>query len=91
MQPQRRAAKGILKSKGRQRVFPFNFFCDKFELVLIIIKDNRMASYRDDLRDLASKLDYMSKDLDNYVRTINNLAEKVKELEEENKRLAAGK
>jgi hypothetical protein len=48
-------------------------------------------TYRDELRDLAKKIAYSSKDLDNYARAVDNLAEKVRELEDENARLKAGK
>jgi|GEM_PF-3013069 len=48
-------------------------------------------NYRDELRDLSQKIAYSSKDLDNYARAIDNLAEKVRQLEEENARLKAGK
>lgn len=48
-------------------------------------------SYKDDLRAIAQKIEYAAKDLDNYARTIDNLAERVRELEAENARLKAGK
>lgn len=48
-------------------------------------------SYRDELRDLAKKIEYASKDLDNYARAVDSLANKIDELERENARLKAGK
>jgi hypothetical protein len=48
-------------------------------------------SYRDELKDLAKKIEYAGKDLDNYARAVDSLAEKIRGLEEENARLKAGK
>jgi uncharacterized membrane protein len=48
-------------------------------------------SYRDELRNLASKLEDLRTDLHRYAQDLDNMANKIDELEKENARLKAGK
>lgn len=45
-----------------------------------------MGSYRDSLREIAKKLEDLRDDFHEFARVLANIAEKVSELEEENKK-----